>query len=164
MWNTLFFFLKKQHCVKTLAHSHINQSSQNRKEPELRCPPPPSQLQRLRPSPPRRVKELNGPGTFSISTKAPQPAQINQQRPLIKVTFSAALECNYHVLNSLTPPSFASTSVLSFLRRFFFFSFSGKDHTQLCEGRCLVFLFRFFFLTHQRDPHQSSIQRSRFSS
>lgn len=144
--------MKKPHGVQTFAHSHkSNQSSQNRKAPDLQTTPPltPSPS----PPPPRGVKALNGLGTFSISTEASRPAQINRRTPPKKVTFSATLECNYHVLNSLTPPHLHPPLFFLFSEGFFFLLFRAKitlDSPK--EGERQSFLFHFFFLPPQPLP------------
>lgn len=91
----------------------------------------------------RRVKALNGLGTFSISTEAPWPAQINQRTPPKKVTFSATLECNYHVLNSLTPPHLHPPLFCLFSEGFLFHFRAKITLSSVKEGERLFFLFIF---------------------
>lgn len=113
------------------------------------CMPPPPLSPLPLPLPhPGGVKALNGLGTFSISTEAPRPAQINRRTPPKKVTFSATLECNYHVLNSLTPPPPHLHPPLFFLFSEGFFSLFFRAKITLESpkaGERQSFLFHFFF-------------------
>lgn len=74
----------------------------------------------------RSVCALNGRDTFSISTEAPRSVQINPWTRPKKVTFSTTVECNYHVLNSLTHPHLHPPLFFPFSGGFFFFFLWAK--------------------------------------
>lgn len=65
---------------------------------------------------------------FFISTEAARSAKINPRTRPKKVTFSTTVQCNYHVLNSLTHPHLHPPLFFPFSGGFFFFAFGQRSH------------------------------------